>query len=259
MERRRTRSAAWSRRFASFSVALFLLSGLCHRYGLLETYPFFWVLGIVFVCAVFAIMMGVYAFTRLWYYGDLGGGDLTLGSLTGLAVLAPFMLYGYWGATLPMLSDITTDTEDPPAMVLSAAARNAQMNPILPVTEENARLQAAAYPTITGRRYALPFDVTVDAVKAVVKADGWTLHADGEAREGDEQATIEALAHTLILAFPVDVAIRVTAEEGSSYVDMRSNSRYGLYDFGDNAARITAFLNELDTQTAGMAGALPLQ
>ncbi len=70
---------------------------------------------------------------------------------------------------------------------------------------------------------------------------------------------MEALAHTLILAFPVDVAIRVSDEGGSSYVDMRSNSRYGLYDFGDNAARIAAFLNDLDMQTATLAGTVPVQ
>lgn len=259
MERRRTRSAAWSRRFASFSVVLLLLSGLCHRYGLLETLPFFWVLGVVFVCAAFAIMMGVYAFTRLWHYGDLGGWDLTVGSMTGLAVLAPFMLFAYWGATLPMLSDVSTDTDDPPAMVLAARARAPDMNPILPITPANALVQAAAYPTVTGRRYTLPLDVTVDAVEAVVKAKGWTLLSDAAVPDGAQQATVEALAHTLIFAFPVDVAIRVTDEGGTSYVDMRSNSRYGLYDFGDNAARITAFLTDLDMQTAGLAVPVPAQ
>lgn len=257
IERRRTRSAAWSRRFASFSVALLLLSGLCHRYGLLETLPFFWVLGVVFVCAAFAIMMGVYAFTRLWHYGDLGGWDLTVGSMTGLAVLAPFMLFAYWGATLPMLSDVSTDTDDPPAMVLAATARTPEMNPILPITAEHALMQVAAYPTVTGRRYTLPLDVTVDAVSAVVKAKGWPLLSGAEAPDGAQQAIVEALAHTLVLAFPVDVAIRVTDEGGTSYVDMRSNSRYGLYDFGDNAARITAFLADLDMQTAGLAGTVP--
>lgn len=259
MERRRTRSAAWSRRFASFSVVLFLLSGICHRYGLLETLPFFWVLGVVFVCGAFAIMMGIYAFTRLWHYGDLGGWDLTVGSMTGLAVLAPFMLYAYWGATLPMLSDVSTDTDDPPAMVLAAKARTPEMNPVLPITDANALVQLAAYPTVTGRRYTLPLDVTVDAVEAVVKAKGWTLLSDTDVPDDAQQATVEALAYTLIFAFPVDVAIRVTDEGASSYVDMRSNSRYGLYDFGDNAARIRAFLADLDMQTAGLAGTVPAQ
>ncbi len=163
--------------FASFSVVLFLLSGLCHRFGLLETLPFFWVLGVVFVCAAFAIMMGVYAFTRLWYYGDLGGWDLTVGSMTGLAVLAPFMLFAYWGATLPMLSDVSTDTDDPPALVSAARLRTAEMNPILPISPEQALVQAAAYPTITGRRTRCRSTSRWRRWETVVKAKGWTLLA----------------------------------------------------------------------------------
>jgi uncharacterized protein (DUF1499 family) len=67
--------------------------------------------------------------------------------------------------------------------------------------------------------------------------------------------TIEALAHTPLLGFPVDVAVRLTDEGTSTYVDMRSASRYGRHDLGDNAARIAAFLGELDAEMAVQAGA----
>ena len=68
---------------------------------------------------------------------------------------------------------------------------------------------------------------------------------------------IEALARTAILAFPVDVSIRITDEGETSYVDMRSASRYGRHDLGDNAARIAGFLTALDAAVAGAAGPAP--
>ena len=40
---------------------------------------------------------------------------------------------------------------------------------------------------------------------------------------------------------------------------MRSASRYGRYDLGDNAARITDFLSELDQEVAGQVGAAPAE
>ena len=70
---------------------------------------------------------------------------------------------------------------------------------------------------------------------------------------------IEALAKTAILAFPVDISIRVTDEGETSYVDMRSASRYGRHDLGDNAARIAGFLTALDAAVAGAAAPAPAE
>jgi uncharacterized protein (DUF1499 family) len=51
----------------------------------------------------------------------------------------------------------------------------------------------------------------------------------------------------------------LTDEGTTTYVDMRSASRYGKGDFGDNAARIEAFLNELDTDMAAQVGITPAE
>ena len=67
--------------------------------------------------------------------------------------------------------------------------------------------------------------------------------------------TIGALARSFVLDLPVDVAVRITADEDSTLVDMRSASRYGRHDLGDNARRIAAFLAALDAEVAGQAGA----
>ena len=71
--------------------------------------------------------------------------------------------------------------------------------------------------------------------------------------------TINALARSFILSLPADVAIRVTDDGDAVIVDMRSASRYGRYDLGDNAARIVDFLAELDQEVAGQVGTAPAE
>ena len=61
------------------------------------------------------------------------------------------------------------------------------------------------------------------------------------------------------MGFPADVAIRLIDEDTSTYVDMRSTSRYGPHDFGDNAARIASFLAELDIEIAYLTVVTPVE
>lgn len=259
LERRVTRAAGWSRRLSAFSAMLLIVGGLSHRYGLLETYPFVPVLGVVLAVALAGLALAAYAFARLWTYADIGGWDLSVGAIVALLVLTPFAVSGYRAVAYPMLSDITTDLDDPPALDAAESARRPDMNRIEPISPEHARIQARAYPNITGRRYDLPFERTLDAVNAVVKRQSWTVYPSPPPGLDATDVTIEALAHTLVFAFPVDVSVRVTDEGASSYVDMRSASRYGKHDLGDNAARIAAFLSELDDEVAGQAGTIPAE
>jgi uncharacterized protein (DUF1499 family) len=71
--------------------------------------------------------------------------------------------------------------------------------------------------------------------------------------------TIDAVARSFALGLPADVAIRVSDDGDAVIVDMRSTSRYGRYDLGDNAARIVDFLAELDQEVAGQVGAAPAE
>ena len=62
--------------------------------------------------------------------------------------------------------------------------------------------------------------------------------------------TIEAIARTAIMGFRDDVSIRVSPLGPGSRIDVRSASRYGTHDLGSNAARIVAFLTDLDEAIA---------
>lgn len=255
MEPRTTRAAGWSRGMASFSAVLLITAVLGHRRGLIDTIAFFWVLGIVALVAALALLLAGFAFSRLWKFGDQGGHDLTIGALLGLAVLTPFALVAYQIATYPMLRDISTDAENPPALNAAASLRTPGMNRLEPSSAGERMLQAQAYPMVAGRRYDLSLDKVLESVITVLGRQGWQIVVPPPpSDQASGEVDIEAVARTFILALPSDVAIRLVDDGDSTFVDMRSASRYGRHDLGDNAARITGFLTELDQEIANQAG-----
>jgi uncharacterized protein (DUF1499 family) len=72
----------------------------------------------------------------------------------------------------------------------------------------------------------------------------------------EEAFALEGSARSFILGLPSDISIRVTESGDGSEVDMRSASRYGPHDLGDNAERIEGFLSELDIEIARRTAAI---
>jgi len=252
-ERQTSKAAGWSRRTGVFSAVLLATVWVGHHYELVETTVFLWVLGIVALLAALALLFAGFAFSRLWNFGDRGGHDLTVGALMAVLVLVPYGVVAYRITGTPPLRDISTDLEDPPVLG-TAAARTRDMNVLTQPTPGEQRLQAQNYPLVTGRSYNLPLDDVVDAVDAVMKRQGWKLVLPLPAGEGQSEVTIDAVAKSFALDLPADVAIRVRDDGDMTLVDMRSASRYGRHDLGDDAARIVAFLAELDQEIAGQEG-----
>lgn len=261
VERRTSSAAGWSRRLAWFSAVLFAVSGAGHRFGLLDTIPFLWTLAVVGALAFTALVLAGMSFPRIWNFGDRGARDATIGAAVALVVLSPFLLATYCAFVYPQLSDISTDPSAPPLLTLAAQQRRPGMNAVTGIDGRAATLQFEHYPEVVGRRYDLPIERAEDIVNSLVEAHGWEAAAGSNRPEGDDRdsSTImrEFLARSPILGFPADVAIRLIEEDGSTYVDMRSASRYGRHDFGENARRIVGFLEEMDAQVALQAGAAP--
>jgi uncharacterized protein (DUF1499 family) len=59
---------------------------------------------------------------------------------------------------------------------------------------------------------------------------------------------LNAVAYSYLLGFPSDVSVRIEDRGESTYVDMRSASRYGRHDLGENATRIERFMRDLDAR-----------
>ncbi len=250
-------AAARARSVAVFSAVVFLTAGLGHRFGFLATPDFIPVLGVVAGLALLSLLFAARALFQLGTYGGTGGGNLVVGVLIALLVLSPFSIAAYRALALPALNDISTDTDDPPILAAALGARTPGMNAIKPFTPERRKLQLESYPSATGRRSGAPIGQVADAVSRVLDDRGWSIAGRPDNAGEATEITIEALARTAIFGFPSDVAIRLIDEGSSTYVDMRSASRYGEYDLGDNAARIEAFLGDLDVEIAYLTVAVP--
>ena len=245
-ERRTSRAAMWSRRIALFAALLFAVSAVAHRLSLLETPGFVRVLAVVAILAALALALAAWGFSRLWRFGDRGGRASAWAVLVAFGVLAPFLWAGWKAATKPRLTGVSTDTAAPPEFDAALRNRSAAMNPIAPIPEEEALLQEEHYPDVSGRRYEASLDQVALAVDEIIESRGWEVVS----RRGDPllslQMTVEALAYTPLLGFPSDIAVRLTDEGNATFVDMRSVSRFGRHDLGSNAARIAAFMADLD-------------
>jgi uncharacterized protein (DUF1499 family) len=96
----------------------------------------------------------------------------------------------------------------------------------------------------TVRLAAAPREVTLSA--AALPRERWCDIARVDPAAGNDEAT----ATSRFFRFKDDVVVRVRpdpARAGGSIVDMRSISRVGGSDIGVNAARIRAFLADLQT------------
>lgn len=257
LERRVSSATIWSRRLAMFSGVLLLIAGAGHRFGYLATPDLAPVLVVVVAIVFLSLLSASRALYLFWHYGGKGGPMLLAAILIALLVLSPFGVTAWRGLTLPVLNDVSTDTDDPPELAFAADERDEGMNRIAPFTAERRRLQHASYPRATGRRYGAPIGQVAEVVADVLEKRGWPLAGSDDFPADATEITFEAEAASLFLGFPADVAIRLIDEDTSTYVDMRSASRYGPHDFGDNAARIASFLAELDMEVAYLSVASP--
>ncbi|WP_245419713.1 DUF1499 domain-containing protein [Phyllobacterium salinisoli] len=250
--RRKSRSAVWSFRLAVFSAVLFLFSALGHRFQAIET-PDFLVLAVLAgALALLALLLAAKGFADLWRNGDKGGTRSLWGALIALAILTPFAVTAYLALVTPPLYDISTDLSSPPQFSL-AVLRKSGMNPIDDNTAPRAAMQTAAYPEATGRRYEGSPDRILEAVMAVIGAEGWTVTGRFGMPGEQVETIVEAVARSSILGFTSDIAIRLTDEGQTTYVDMRSVSRYRTRDLGANARYIADFMMRLDQQVSGAA------
>jgi hypothetical protein len=249
--RRVSPAAQWARTLASFALVLACTAAVGHRYGMVETLAFFWVLALVTAIAIVSLLCAMFGFRRLWMQGDKAGKASFAATLLASIVLTPFAVAGYLAYTTPPLHDVSTDLVDPPPLRRAALERTAQMNAVTPYSAEMVAVQRLAYPDVTGRRLDASMERAVAAVQAVVASYGWRVRTPWPTEfETVSEIVVELEAPSYILRLPADAALRLTDEDESIFVDLRLNSRYGRYDIGENARRIRRFMNDVDAEFA---------
>jgi uncharacterized protein (DUF1499 family) len=173
-------------------------------------------------------------------------------AITGIVLgAAAFGVPGNWyrmAKGVPMIHDITTDTENPPEFVAILPLRRDASNPAEYGGPEIAAKQHAAYPDIR------PLAVGISPSRAYEAALATAVRMKWQIVQGSpSERRIEAVATTRWFGFKDDIVIRISpAANGGSVLDIRSASRVGLSDLGTNARRIRTFLKTFSN--AAMAG-----
>jgi uncharacterized protein (DUF1499 family) len=150
--------------------------------------------------------------------------------------------YWYTRNTVPLIHDISTDTDNPPTFSAVLAPRAAEhAGSVDDRGPQLAQLQKVAYPDLAPVMTALPMTRAFSEALGVAKSmPGWTVVAwDADA------GRIEASQQSRWFRFTDDIVIRVAGAEAGSRIDVRSTSRQGRSDYGVNAARIRAYTGAL--------------
>lgn len=198
--------------------------------------------------ALLAVPLGIFAGVRIWNRGFGGARYAVAGVLLALALASPAALAGYLSLSYPPVQDVSTDLQDPPRFEVIGSLRGANANSV-EFDPANAALQQKAYPGIRPLDVDMPLEDLNEMLTDYADDAGWRVldfvPYKGPAKEG----RMEAVARSLFLGLRDDIVIRVTNRQGRVRIDIRSAARYGHADFGGNARRVLAALEDM-RQTA---------
>lgn len=233
---------------ASGIVALCLLAaaGPSYRLGVLE-------LGQAFALLRWAAVLGLVSVVVIIGYSfwcrPKGGKGLALAfsGFCGLSAALVPLHQLYNARTVPMIHDISTDLQNPPAFVDVLPLRGDAPNPPQYSGGDTAEQQRKAYPDIQPLVLNAPPQQVYQQAQTVMEELGWQLVS---ATQEQNSARIEATHTTFWFGFTDDVVVRIQTLEQGVRVDVRSKSRIGKSDVGKNAQRIESFLQALQRRFA---------
>ena len=245
-----SRLAIWARRLALFALAVALLAIIVVRLEFIEIVPGLATFAGAVGIAVIGMLFAFAAFIVIWREGHKGFGYALLACVIGVALIAYPAYLGTKAYRLPPLNDVTTDIADPPRFEVIARVRPREANPVAYPGQAAAEMQRTFYPNIAPLQTSSSPTELYEAARAVVTKRKWSILIDRAPQTGRREGRIEAVARTAIMGFPDDVVIRIRPIAGGARLDIRSASRYGKHDFGANASRVTALIEDIEDAVA---------
>jgi len=240
--------ATWARNLAVFAVVAVLVSIIIVRFDFLEMKPAMATFLGGLAIAGLSILFGLAGFAAIWQNGSRGMARILLAFLIDGAILAYPAYQGLLYRKLPPIHDITTDPIDPPRFdALSRVRTGDGTNTAVYAGLYSAEQQRQFYPDIEPIELEIPVDRAYAIARQLVIKRKWLVIDEREPQPPRRIGRIEAVARTPIMGFREDVSIRVVPDGDDSRVDIRSASRYFESDLGSNAARVTKFIEDLNT------------
>lgn len=236
-----SRSAIAALILGSAAIAAVIVSGIGSRMGWWHFTKGLQFAEWAFYGSVLALILSLFGLIQTRPAAQKRGFFLAfLGLVTSLPLVVMAIQWEYAARTYPPINDVSTDTQDAPVFW-------DMPNPTDYPGGKVAELQRAAYPDLAPLKLAMTPEKTFANALAAAKEQGWEIVSTVPA-----EGRVEATAKSLLYGFTDEVAIRVTASEGGSQVDVRSRSRIGRIDRGVNAKRIRSYLAAVG-QSAGQA------
>jgi uncharacterized protein (DUF1499 family) len=240
--------ATWARNLAVFAVVAIVVSIIILRFGFLEIKPALATFLGGLAIAALSILLGLAGFAAIWQNGSRGMARILLAFLIDAMVLAYPAYLGLQYRKLPPIHDITTDPIDPPRFEALARLRTGDgANPAVYAGLYSAEQQRQFYPDIEPIELEIPVDRAYAIALQIVHKRKWLVIDERAPQPPRRIGRIEAVARTPIMGFREDVSIRIVPDGEDSRVDIRSASRYFDSDLGSNAARVSKFIEDLNT------------
>ena len=252
--------ARWSSRIALFSASVLLVGVVLHRLTSLPTPVALNLFRVGAGVAALAILVGFIALIQIWRRGYAGAGSAALGILLPVSALAWPLTYVPAFLNLPRINDVTTDTTAPPRFVALAKQRTGVGSPATYPAQRFAAEQQKAYPDLRTFVIERPVVEAFELVEEAVRRLKWrVVTTEPPIARPAKGGVLEATDNTLVVGFTDDIVIRVEGSVNRSRIDVRSASRHGQHDLGQNATRVRRFFAELQTRidsttSGGVAG-----
>lgn len=236
----------WTSRLAFFCLLLVVATFFLHRLFGMPTPVAANVLITALAGAAIAVLLGLIAGVRIWRHGGDGAARIFVGVGVAILMLTGPLVVMAMARSYPMIYDVSTDTSSPPPFDVLALSRTPAENTATYPGARFGEQQVKAYPDlkpmILNRSRSEAFDLVVEALKRQ------NLKIVREQEPNAENGTpgfIEAVDRSLILGLYGDVAVRVSGTEEMARVDLRSASRFGQNDLGQNAERLRLIMKEI--------------
>jgi hypothetical protein len=233
---RTSKSAIWSRRLASFALAVLVIAVPLHIFDFIPSDAFAISLALGLGAAAMALLLGLFAYVFLWFTGDKGWRPASFGVAFGLVCLAPAAYAGYLAASYPSTVDVSTALLSPPDLIIAVGAE----------VEIDPESILESYPNLITRFYQIPPQVLHDLVQTLARQRGWQVISSTAPESASSGGTLNAIRRSL-LGWSNEIALRISPSPIGALIDLRAASLYPTWhDLGDNGRAIEGFLRALD-------------
>jgi uncharacterized protein (DUF1499 family) len=244
-----SRAALWSRRLTFFALLVAGMAVGLSRFGFADVTAALSILASAIILGCVGLLLAGAACVVIWNKGLRGTRHIVVACFYAAVLLAYPAWLSVQAIRLPALADVSTDLNDPPDF--SRSSRAASLRGAVthdPIPQYAREAQRRAYPQVQPILVDLEGDEAWQIVQKALEARKWQVidqvQPGGRARIGH----IDAVDRSLVMGFAQDVTIRLRPLAGQTRIDIRSASRIGKHDFGDNARRIQRFAQELQAQ-----------